>query len=206
MPAASESGDHAAGLGGVGGAARVQGGERNTRGPSAQPESRQRDSYKSPTKASAAQQASEGIVVAVSRATKNARGAKGPCGSSVDRASTREGMTGKTGSNHPGGHESADKVRQLQRRLWSVAKRHPGRRVHALYDPYCPVVGRETEHYALAATVRRLHGRQHHGVPRRRTRHRRRAAPARNRAARRSRSNLRLRARRGGDVSAGARN
>jgi group II intron reverse transcriptase/maturase len=43
-------------------------------------------------------------------------------------------MTGKTGSNHPGGRESADKVRQLQRRLWSAAKRQPGRRFHALYD------------------------------------------------------------------------
>jgi RNA-directed DNA polymerase len=43
-------------------------------------------------------------------------------------------MTGSTGSNHPGGHESIDKVRQLRRRLWSVAKRQPGRRFHALMD------------------------------------------------------------------------
>jgi group II intron reverse transcriptase/maturase len=43
-------------------------------------------------------------------------------------------MTGRTGSNHPGGHASIDKVRSLQRRLWSVAKRQPGRRFHALYD------------------------------------------------------------------------
>ena len=43
-------------------------------------------------------------------------------------------MTGRTGSNHPGGRESIDKVRQLQRRLWSVAKRQPGRRFHALLD------------------------------------------------------------------------
>jgi group II intron reverse transcriptase/maturase len=43
-------------------------------------------------------------------------------------------MAGKTGPNHPGGREPADKVRQLQRRLWSAAKRHPGRRFHALYD------------------------------------------------------------------------
>ena len=69
-----------------------------------------------------------------SRATNNARGAKGPCGGSVGGASTREGMTGRTGSNHPGGRESIDKVRQLQRRLWSVAKRQPERRFHALYD------------------------------------------------------------------------
>ena len=43
-------------------------------------------------------------------------------------------MTGSTGSNHPGGRESIDQVRQLQRRLWSAAKRQPGRRFHALMD------------------------------------------------------------------------
>ena len=132
MPAASQSGDHAAGLGGVGGAARGQGAERNTRDPSAQPGSGRRGSYKPPAKASAAQRESEGTVVVPSRATNNARGAKGPCGGNVGDASTREGMT--EGSNHPGGRESADKVRQLQRRLWTAAKQQPGRRFHALYD------------------------------------------------------------------------
>jgi group II intron reverse transcriptase/maturase len=43
-------------------------------------------------------------------------------------------MAGRTGSNHPGGRPSVDKVRQLQRRLWVAAKRSPGRRFHALYD------------------------------------------------------------------------
>jgi group II intron reverse transcriptase/maturase len=43
-------------------------------------------------------------------------------------------MTGTTGSNHPGGRTSLDKVRLLQRRLWSAAKRQPGRRFHALLD------------------------------------------------------------------------
>jgi group II intron reverse transcriptase/maturase len=43
-------------------------------------------------------------------------------------------MTGKTGSNHPEGRTPLDKVRQLQRRLWSTAKRQPGRRFHALLD------------------------------------------------------------------------
>ena len=37
-------------------------------------------------------------------------------------------------SNHPRRCESPDKVRQLQRRLWTVAKQQPGRRFHALYD------------------------------------------------------------------------
>jgi group II intron reverse transcriptase/maturase len=43
-------------------------------------------------------------------------------------------MAGRTGPNHPDGREPVDKVRQLQRRLWVAAKRHPGRRFHALYD------------------------------------------------------------------------
>jgi RNA-directed DNA polymerase len=128
-----QSGDaRARELGGVGSAARGQGVERNTRGPSAQPGSGQRVSYKPSVKASAAQRESEGIVVVRSRTTNNVRGAKGPCGGNVGFASTREGMTAR--SNHPGGRESADKVRQLQRRLWSAAKRQPGRRFHALYD------------------------------------------------------------------------
>jgi hypothetical protein len=68
------------GLGGVRSAARGHGGERNTRGPSAQPGSGHRHSYKPPAKASAGQRESEGTVVVTSRATNNARGAKGPAG------------------------------------------------------------------------------------------------------------------------------
>lgn len=64
----------------------------------------------------------------------NAAGAKGPCGGEVQDASKREGMTGMTGSNFPGGRKPAEKVRQLQRALWAAAKRHPERRFHALYD------------------------------------------------------------------------
>src|SRR5947199_1877768 len=129
------SGDvRASGLGGVEGAARGYGAERNTRGPSARPGSGQRGSYKPPAKTSVAQRESEGTVVVTRLATNNASGAKGPCGGNVGRASTRKGMTGRTGSNHPGGRESIDHVRQLQRRLWSAAKRQPGRRFHALMD------------------------------------------------------------------------
>jgi RNA-directed DNA polymerase len=134
-PATPQSGGgRVAGLGGVGGAARVQGEERNTRGPSVPPVSRQSDSYKPTVKASRAQRASEGIIVVSSPATNNAGGAKGPCGGHVGRASTRKGMTGRSGSNPPGGHPSVDKVRQLQRRLWVAAKRSPERRFHALMD------------------------------------------------------------------------
>ena len=125
---------HAAGLGGVWGAARVHGEERNTRGPSAPPGSRQRGSYKPTAKSSAAQRASEGTVVVSRLATNNARGAKGPCGGHVGGASTREGMTGTPVPTHPGGRPPIDKVRQLQRRLWVAAKRSPERRFHALLD------------------------------------------------------------------------
>ncbi|TMQ67986.1 MAG: group II intron reverse transcriptase/maturase [Candidatus Eisenbacteria bacterium] len=46
-------------------------------------------------------------------------------------------MAGRTGPNFPRGRKPVDKVRELQRRLWSVAKRQPGRRFHALYDRVC---------------------------------------------------------------------
>ena len=85
-------------------------------------------------KVSAVQRESEGTVVVRRPATNNAGGAKGPCGGNVGRASTREGMTGTPGSNYPGGRESIDTVRQLQRRLWRAAKQQPGRRFHALLD------------------------------------------------------------------------
>ena len=67
-------------------------------------------------------------------ATNNAVGGKGPCGGNVADAGKREGMTGKTGSNYPGGRPPVDKVRQLQRTLWVAAKRSKERRFHALYD------------------------------------------------------------------------
>lgn len=135
MSAMPQSGGaRVAGLGGVGGAARVQGDERNTRGPSARPGSGSRDSYKPMVKVSRAQRESEGTVVVTSLATNNARGAKGPCGGHGVGVSTRKGMTGTTGSNHPEGHPPLDHVRQLQRRLWVAAKRSPERRFHALMD------------------------------------------------------------------------
>jgi RNA-directed DNA polymerase len=128
--------------GGVWGAARVQGGARNTRDPSAPPWSGQGGSYKPKAKSSAAQRESEGIVVpqSVERSTRtnavtnNAAGGTGPCGGRADEAGKREGMAGKTGPNDPGGGKPSDKVRQLQRQLWAAAKRAPGRRFHALYS------------------------------------------------------------------------
>ncbi len=139
---AARAPERAIDLGGVWGAARVQGSSRNTRDPSAQPLSRQSDSYKPKAKSSVAQRESEGIVVPESTAkagdanvaTNNAAGGKGPWGGHVDEAGKREGMAGTTGPNNPGGRRPRDKVRQLQRRLWAAAKQAPGRRFHALYD------------------------------------------------------------------------
>src|SRR5262249_41291800 len=113
MSAASQSGDHAAGLGGVWGAGRVHGNERDTRGRAAPPGLGQTDAYTPTAKASRAQRASEGIVVASSRATNHARGAKGPCGGHVEGARTHTGMAGRTGPNSPGHRPVIDPVRQL---------------------------------------------------------------------------------------------
>jgi RNA-directed DNA polymerase len=112
----------------------VQGGVRNTGGPSAPPSSRQGGSYKSKTKSSAAQRESEGIEVLRIATTKNVAGGTGPCGDRVEEAGKREGVTARSGSRTPGGRKPTDKVRQLQRRLWAAAKRSPKKRFHALYD------------------------------------------------------------------------
>src|SRR5687767_6702149 len=93
MSAASRSGDaHAVGLGGVRGVARVQGDERNTRGPSARPGSGHARSYKPMAKARRAQRESEGVVVPAMAATNNAVGGKGPWGGHGEGARTHEGM------------------------------------------------------------------------------------------------------------------
>jgi RNA-directed DNA polymerase len=127
-------GAHATGSPGVGGAARVEGGARNTRGPSAQPSSRQGDPYKPKAKSGVAQRESEGIVVPEMGVKNNAPGGKGPCGGYGSSGGKREGMAGKPGPNHPTRSNPRDKVRQLQRCLYAAAKRQPGRRFHALMD------------------------------------------------------------------------
>ena len=115
----------------------MQGGARNTRGPSAQRGSRRGDLYKPKAKSSAAQRESEGVVVPVMAATNNVAGGKDPWGGRVGGAGKREGMAGETGPNDPGGRVPREKVRELQRRLWAGAKRAPGRRFHALHDQIC---------------------------------------------------------------------
>ncbi len=69
--------------------------------------------------------------------TNNATGGKRPWGEGAVDGGKREGMAGRTGPNFPRGRKPMDKVRELQRRLWSVAKRQPERRFHALYDRVC---------------------------------------------------------------------
>ena len=129
----------AGGCGGVWGAARVQGVERNTRDPSARPESGPARSYQPKAKSSRAQRESEGIVVldAEESATKavghHAAGGKGPCGGHAEIAGKREGLAGKTGPKHPVGVKPIAKARQLQRQLWAAAKRALGGQVHVPY-------------------------------------------------------------------------
>ena len=67
-------------------------------------------------------------------AQNNASSGKDPWEGNVGREGTCEGMTGNNRSNSPRGQRTPDKVRQLQRRLWTAAKRSSGRRFHALYD------------------------------------------------------------------------
>lgn len=134
-PRAPQSGDvRARGLSGVGGAARVEGEVRNTGDPSARLLSQQGGSYKPKAKSSAVQRKSEGIVVPKIGTTNNVPVGKDPCGGRVGGEGKREGMAGrKSRPNHPG-REAADQVLHLQSRLREAAKRHPGRRFHALYD------------------------------------------------------------------------
>ena len=81
MSVAPQSGDvRARELGGVWGAARGHGGERNTRGPSARPGSGQRGSYKPVAKTSAAQRESEGTVVVTRPVQNNAAEQRVPAG------------------------------------------------------------------------------------------------------------------------------
>ena len=65
----------------------------------------------------------------------NASSGKDPYEGKVGSGGTCEGMVGHWNrSNSPRGQRTPDKVRHLQRRLWTAAKRSPGRRFHALYD------------------------------------------------------------------------
>ena len=129
MSHAPQSGDvRARELGGVWSAARGHGDERNTRGPSAQPESGQRGSYKPMAKSSRAQRESEGVVVLWTAAANNAVRGKDPCFGRVRNEGTCEGMAGMTGPNHPGERCLVVKARQPLTALWTGAERLAGLR------------------------------------------------------------------------------
>jgi hypothetical protein len=122
------------GLGGVRGAARVQGSPRNTRDPSAPPQSRQGGSYKPKAKSSAAQRKSEESIVLRMVATKNATGGKGLWGlCRIDREGTCKGMVAMR-PNFPGGRSSDEDVRRLPRRLRGATNQRPSCELHALQD------------------------------------------------------------------------
>jgi hypothetical protein len=119
---AGRSGQIATGPSGVWGAARVQGEERNTGGPSARPRSGQGEPYKPQAKSAAVQRESEGAVVLMIAATKNAAGGKGPCFGHARGEGKREGMAGRTGPNDPDVQMHDVQVRQPQGGLWAEAK------------------------------------------------------------------------------------
>jgi RNA-directed DNA polymerase len=94
-------------------------------------------------KSAGVQRESDGVVVPVIGVQHNAPGGKGPDFGRVGGAGKREGMTGGGWSNYPGspqavvavdGAPSVVKVRELQIRLWTVAKQQEDRRFHALFD------------------------------------------------------------------------
>ena len=90
-------------------------------------------SYKPVVKADGAQRESDGVVVPDGVGLLG----KGPDLGQASGAGTREGMAGAARSSYPDGIAPIDKVRRLQRKLWTAAKQSEGRRFHALYDRVC---------------------------------------------------------------------
>ena len=95
-------------------------------------------------KSAGVQRESDGVVVPVIGVQHNAPGGKGPDCGHAEGVGKREGMAGVSRSNDPDTSlrvvavdeaPSPVKVRELQRRLWTVAKQQQGRRFHALFDP-----------------------------------------------------------------------
>ena len=80
-------------------------------------------------KRSRVERESEGLIVPLTVRTKTAPEGRGSASTVSTDGGKREGMTGTVRSNNP-----IDKVRQLQRRLFTSAKNSPRRRFHALYD------------------------------------------------------------------------
>jgi len=92
-------------LGGVWGAAREQGAERNTRGPSVTWVKPQSCPSKPKAKCGVVQRESEGAVVPVRVMKKNVTGGKDPCFSQADEELGREGLLRVNAAKHPVGHK-----------------------------------------------------------------------------------------------------
>jgi len=113
---------------GVQKAARSEGLEGNWRDPTARPTLGEGGAYKpEEVKGRRAQRESEGLTVLKMSRTKTAAEGKSPAVVVPTDGGKDEGMPAR--ANDP-----TDKVRQLQRRLFRVAKRSRTRRFHALYD------------------------------------------------------------------------
>ena len=102
---------------------RPQGEARNSGGPSASPSSGQVAPYKPGAKTADAQRESEGLIVPMIVAQKNATGGKGPCFGHARSEGKREGMAATSGPNHPDARTCDVQVQEPQRELWAGAER-----------------------------------------------------------------------------------
>lgn len=118
---------------------------RSRRDPSAWLSSGKDQGYKPMVKAFGGQRESDGVVVPLIGVHHNAPGGKGPDFDHAGGVGKREGMTGVSRSNYPGGRSfvvadgeplsfSPVNARQLQLMLRAAAKQSEGRCFHALYD------------------------------------------------------------------------
>ena len=103
-----------------------EGAMRDRRDPTRQPESGKDRLYKEKPKASGAGRESEGLVVPVKAGAQTA-GGKGPCFGHACDGGKREGMVARP--NNP-----TDKARELQRTLWTCAKRSRAKLTHPLFE------------------------------------------------------------------------
>jgi len=111
---------------GVLAAARCDGMVGNTRGPPWRPTSGKDHAYKGETESAGSQEGVRGVRSTCEGGEKPLEG-RDPALSVLGRGGKREGMVERP--NNP-----EEKVRELQRRLWTCAKRSRSRRFHALYD------------------------------------------------------------------------
>jgi RNA-directed DNA polymerase len=121
--------DRALGLPGVLAAARFEGDARNTRGPSAQPTSGKPRTYKARAENGRSAAGVRGVHRTDEGGDKPLEG-EGPA--LVAPATQVSARACPKRANTPN-----EKVRELQRRLWTCAKRSRTRRFHALFDRIC---------------------------------------------------------------------